>query len=68
MEVKIMKNTGIKIETILSLIVNVILAALVFAYLDANASVTAATVAGIAVVVLAAIGTFTFPKLINKAD
>ena len=63
-----MKNTGLKIETILSLIINVVLAALVCAYLDANASVTAATVAGIAVVVLGAIGAFTFPKLISKAN
>lgn len=60
-------STGLKIETILSLIVNVVLASIVFAYLNANASVTAATVAGIAVVILGAVGTFTFPKLVNKA-
>ena len=67
MEVITMKN-NMKIETLLSMIVNIVLGSLVFAYLSANASVTAATVAGIVVVIMGAVFSFSFPKLVSKAN
>jgi acyl-coenzyme A synthetase/AMP-(fatty) acid ligase len=67
MEVNIMKN-GLKIEAILSMILNVVLGALVFAWLSANASATLATIAGLAVIAIGAVSSFAFPKFVSKAD
>ena len=60
-----MKN-NIAIWTLLSLIVNIVLASMIFAYLSANASVAAATVAGIVVVLIGAAASVSFPKLVNR--
>jgi len=67
MEVIKMKN-NIAIWTLLSLIVNIVLASVIFAYLSANASVAAATVAGIAVVLIGAAASISFPKLVNRKN
>lgn len=58
-------NTGLRIETLVSLIVNIILGALIFTWACANMPAAAATVIGIAVVALGIAFSVSFPKLMG---
>jgi 1,4-dihydroxy-2-naphthoate octaprenyltransferase len=63
----IMKNVNsIKAETLISLIVNIILGALIFAWACTNTSTAAATAIGIMVVVIGLVFSVSFPKLVSK--
>ncbi len=61
-------NLGLRISTMLSIILNIILGAVIFAWLDANASTALATVAGLAVVALGLVFSVSFPGLVAKGD
>ena len=63
-----MKNNNgmFKIETLISLIINIVLSALIFAWACANLPASAATAIGIMVVVLGIVFTVSFPKLISS--
>ncbi len=61
-----MKNTGLKIETLISLIVNIVLAALIFTWACSNMPAAVATVIGIVVVALGILFSVTFPKLVSN--
>ena len=61
-----MKNTGLKIETLISLIVNIVLAALIFTWACSNMPAAAATVIGIVVVALGILFSVTFPTLVSN--
>lgn len=55
-----------KIEAIISFILNIILGALVFTWACANMPAAAATAIGIAVLVLGLIFSLSFPKLVSN--
>ena len=55
-----------KIEAILSFIINIVLGALVFTWACANMPAAAATAIGIAVLVLGLVFSVSFPKLVNS--
>ncbi len=59
-------NNGLRLEALVSLIVNIVLGALIFAWASANMPAAAATAIGIAVVALGLVFSVSFPKLIGE--